>query len=333
LMQNLPINLRTSMEAYREVSENGPKYRAYLRQGGSFMYPDRLLRDFTGQLMKSLGTDPKNGPLIARAFGELDPRKFFDRVYNASADSLWKWNDVMMMQGYLEKEARGMSRQEAMRQTEAHIPSYRIPSRVLDSRALSQILRSPLLSFARYDYGRLASYGAAIKDLVGKDSTLKDRAHAIDQFAMLGIIMIAYDQLGDNVAKWLTQNPNASAIRLGSATIPGMIMDAWSGEADARGPLANLFHLSPVIELAPQIAANTNLFTRQDLAKDPKEALSVAVGQLSPAKQVMDVTRDKNPKTWHEVLWAQLGIKDPTPEEVEKKEKRKQKRLAEREAK
>jgi hypothetical protein len=333
LMKNLPVNLRTSVEAYREVSNMGPKYRAYLRDGGSFMYPDRLLGEFNGNLLKALGKDPQAGGMIAKAFGYANPIEMTKRLYKISGDSLWKWNDVFMMQGYLEKEARGMQRDEAMRKTEAHVPNYRIPSRVLDSRALAAILsENGPLSFARYDYGRLKSYGETIRDLVGKDHSLADRGHALDQLAMLGVIMVAYDQLGDKVAKWLTGNDQASMARLGSATIPQMIMDAWSGEADKRTPVVNLFHLSPVFELLPQVVANKDLYTGQDWAKTPGDAAMKTAQQFSPVKLASDVVRERNPTSPASVFWAQIGIKDPSPDSVEKKEKRKEKRLQEREA-
>lgn len=328
LMRNLPTNLRTSLEAYREVSGNGPKFRAYLREGGAFMYPDRLLGDFHNQVIKAIG-EGKEGEAMAKAFGYSNPMEMTRRLYKASADSLWKWNDIFMMQGYLEKEARGMTREKAMVETEKHIPNYRVPPRVLGSRALTKIMTSPLITaFARYDYGRLRSYGETIKSIVGRDVPLSERAHALDQLAMLGVIMVGYDQLADPVAQYVTGNPNAKAMRFGSATIPQMIHDAWTGEADLSNPVRKLFHLSPVMQLLPQVEANKQLYSGKDFAKDVPDLAKNLGAALNPIKQMQQMEEGK--MTGEQFFWANLGIQSPTDEEVEKKEKRKEKRLSDR---
>ena len=328
LMSNAKINIRTSLEAYKEVSNLGPKYRAYLREGGAFMYPDRVLGDFTARVTKEIGSSPQ-APKIANAFGFPNVDAMIGTIYKMSADSLWKWNDVFMMQGYLEKEARGMPRDKAMQQTERHIPSYRVPGRVLKSRDLSQIMTNPaLISFGRYDYGRLLSYGETLKDAFGPNMSNAERAHAMDQLLMLGVIMVAYDQLADPVARWVTGNPGAKAVRYGSATIPQMIIDAWTGEADKWHPIGNLFHSSPAVQLLTELPNNKDAFTGKDLGKTlPEGAMSVAENML-PIKQMNQTEKGK--MTPEQFFWAQIGIQSPSEEQTLKKEQRKARRLLER---
>lgn len=329
-MAKLPQTFAKSVEAYREVSSLGPKYLAYLREGGGLMYPDTLLGDFSGQVLKAIGSKPEVGP-VAKAFGYANPAEMVKRLYEASRQTLWKCNDIMMMQAYLAKEAGGMSKADAIKQVEKHIPNYRLPERVLGSRPLQQILASPTFTtFGRYDYGRLASYGNMAKDLLGKDSTIKDRAHALDQLAMLAVMgTIVYPQILDKFAQALTGNPNAEFTRFGASTIPTLLAKVWNGEELAGTALGKMFHLSPMIELLPQVATNRDLHTGGTFAHTPQEAVGKMASHVAPVNMMQQGETGK--QSVEQMFWAALGIKSPTDAQVEKRKAYLEKQQAEME--
>lgn len=320
LATNVPGNISAGITAYKEVSNLGPKYLAYLKEGGGLMYPDTLLSDFTGQVLNAIGSKEHLAPM-ARAMGYANPIEMVKKVYGASRQSLWKWNDIIMMQGYLVKEAKGMSKIEAMKEVEKHIPNYRLPERVLGSRVLQKVLADPTFTtFGRYDYGRLASYGNMVKELIGKDSSIKDRAHALDQMAMLGLMgVVVYPMMLDTFAQALTGNKNAQWTRFGSAAIPSLLYDVWQGKELLSNVPSRMFHVSPMIELIPQIMSNKDLHTGGAFAHDPQEMLAKAASHIAPVNLMQQQEAGK--QTPQQILYNAIGIRSPTDEQLAKKEK------------
>src|SRR5712664_1761114 len=196
---------KTVGPAWKAVVTQDSNYLKFMHEGAGLMYPNVILRDFSEKVMQQLGQAPDMGP-VARAFGYANPAEMVRRIYALSRKTLWAGNDVIMMQAYFEKQLQGASVQGAIRQVEKHIPNYRIPDRVLGSRTISQVLQSPFFTaFGRYDYGRLASYGAMIKDAVGKNSSVGARAKALDQMSMLAVMgLVVYPIVLDKVAQAIT---------------------------------------------------------------------------------------------------------------------------------
>lgn len=320
LATNVPGNISAGITAYKEVSNLGPKYLAYLKEGGGLMYPDTLLSDFTGQVLNAIGSKEHLAPM-ARAMGYANPIEMVKKVYGASRQSLWKWNDIIMMQGYLVKEAKGMSKIEAMKEVEKHIPNYRLPERVLGSRVLQKVLADPTFTtFGRYDYGRLASYGNMVKELIGKDSSIKDRAHALDQMAMLGLMgVVIYPMMLDTFAQALTGNKNAQWTRFGSAAIPSLLYDVWQGKELLSNVPSRMFHVSPMIELIPQIMSNKDLHTGDAFAHDPQEMLAKVASHIAPVNLMQQQEAGK--QTPSQIFYNAIGIRSPTDEQLAKKEK------------
>ena len=316
---SLPSQLKTGIEAYKEVTNYGPKYLIYMREGAGLMYPDTVLGDFTQQVLKAVGTKPEMG-MVAKAFGYANPLEMAKRLYEASRQFLWRWNDILMMQGYLMKERSGLSLPEAISTVEKHIPNYRLPERVLGSRGLQKVLGDPAFTtFGRYDYGRLASYGNMIKDILGKDPSLKDRAHALDQVAMLAVMStLVYPAVMDTIAQNLTGNKNAEFTRFGASTIPTLAYNVWQGKELGLNAIGKMFHVSPVIELAAQGLTNRDLFSGGAFAHTPSEALKKVAKNIAPVNMMDQQAEGK--QSLEQMFWSALGIKSPTDEQKEKKD-------------
>ena len=170
----------------------------------------------------------------------------------------------------------------------------------------------------RYDYNRLSSYGHMARDLVSKDSTIKDKLHALDQIAMLGLVtFVLYPALGDTLAQTLTGNKNATMTRFGASTIPEFLHHVWKGDESPMSTLGHLFHVSPMINLLGELGANKDLRTGGTFAHNPAEATQKIAGQLAPVNMMMQEQQGK--QSVSQLLWAALGVKSPTDEQVEKK--------------
>jgi hypothetical protein len=92
--------------------------------------------------------------MIGNATGhDVGVRDLVKVIYDGASRTLWWANDVPMMQRVLEIERKGMATREAIREAEKHMPNYRIPTEVMNSRAFSQLLQEPAFTvFSRYQH-------------------------------------------------------------------------------------------------------------------------------------------------------------------------------------
>src|SRR5262249_7820261 len=157
----------------------GPRYQEMLREGSGMIYGGVKTRDTYDFLARKAGIDIARDPgRWLSILRKIDPR--LANTLNAPADLvswfygkmrnvLWYANDVFMMQRVMELQRKGMGIREAIKEAEKHIPNYRLPSEIMGSRIMSEVMGNPnLLMFNRYHYGVFNSYANMIKDAVGK---------------------------------------------------------------------------------------------------------------------------------------------------------------------
>lgn len=219
--------------AIRAVTTQNADYRRLLREGSGMLYGSVKNADFYRNVAKLTGMDIQRNPArwdpIARAFG-VGPSDLIRMVYEGSSKVLWWANDVFMMQRVLELERKGMSTAKAIEEAEKHIPPYRVPPEVFNSRAVSQAVQDPaFLIFGRYHYGQLSSYANMVKDL-GTGSR-EQKFEAMGNLLALGILTyVVYPFIYDNVAKLITGDSDAKARRAGPSTIPHALDDLYDGK-------------------------------------------------------------------------------------------------------
>ena len=276
-----PRLMRTTIRAAKAVTEQSDEYLRFVKEGAGLMYPNVLLNDFSEKVLSRLGHQPEMG-LVAKAWGYVSPTEMVKRIYAFSRKSLWAANDILMMQAYLEEEM--IRPEKAIAEVEKHIPNYKVPDVVLGQRMISQALNSPVIAaFGRYDYGRMRSYGEMAKGLLGKDKTIKDRAKALDQIAMLTFTgAVVYPLLLDNVAKALTGNPNAEATRFGASTIPYLLYSYLHGKKQFSQVLASAFPVGMALKSSIELVSNRDLYTGKHLIEDYKDFADYVAKQLSP---------------------------------------------------
>jgi hypothetical protein len=305
---DLPSTVKTAIAAHREVTQMGPLYRKAVKEGAGLIYPSVALRDFSETMINKLGTAPEMG-MVAKAWGYANPVNMVKAIYQHSAKSLWSWNDVIMMHAYMSHMAEGQALPTAIREVEKHIPNYRVPDQVMGSRLLGQSLQSPgVTAFGRYDYGRLASYGNMVKDLIGRDSSIGERAKALDQMAMLAVSSFIIYPAIDNLVRGITGNEHAGIRRFGAATVPEAIQKFAQGDSNWGMLMGTVMPLSPAMKVPVELATGRDTFTGKNIAD---EKLRYGMQQLAPTGQIYNAFMNPK-KSATEVLANQMGINIPS---------------------
>jgi hypothetical protein len=311
LTVDLPSTMKTAIAAHNDVMTMSPLYREAIKSGAGLMYPALATRNFAENMAKELGTAPEMTG-VAKAWGYANPAAMVKAIYAHSAKSLWSWNDVIMMHAYRTHMDAGQSLPEAIKEVEKHIPNYRLPSEIAGSRALSQIMQT-VPTFARYDYGRLASYGNMVKDLIGRDSSIADRAHALDQMAMLAVSSAVIYPAMDAAIRKVTGNNDASIRRFGADSVPQAIYKFSTGQSGYSQLMGSTLSLSPALRIPTEIMTGKDTFTGEKL--NTGKAIGRYIGEVIPpaglAEQVVS-----GRKGLGEVAAAQVGINLPSQKEV-----------------
>lgn len=333
----------SAYEAIKSVMTQGKDYQDYLRSGASLPGADIAAQKFQKELIRAMGEEAQKNPkefgALAKVFGYANPVALIKGVYSASNKALWSVSDMIALTRIKELEKSGLTRAAAIKEAERGIPNYRIPSQVLGKRSVSQVLQNPALSmFGRYQYGRMRSYGETMKDLLGKDKTIKDRAKALDQIAMMGFMMYVSYPLLNKAAQEMTGNTNAEVTYPGAVAIPHALGEVARGNRTFGQALGSAF--SPgVLSTPAEIISNTHLGTGKDVyqPKDVEDLIggpdrakagerilydtgSLIANKFAPIQEIIDVV--KGDKTKKQLLEEQIGIKDPSDDKMKKKKRR-----------
>jgi hypothetical protein len=261
-------------------------------------------------------------------------------VYQFARRTTWLSNDVFFMQSVFAKEARGMSRAQAIAETAKHIPDYRIPSRVLGQKWVADVMRNNLVTmFSAYHYGMLKSYGQMFKEAFGgawqatkgvKEGAqgkgwqgvtegMQRSAKGLDHIAALGLITFGAYKAVDEILKKITGDPNARMRRAGAATIPDALSRVWQGKMEP-GDLA-----TAVITPAAGSERLYELLRDRDFRSgekifDPHDTMAdismdiggFLAGSLGPVQQYQRFHQEQNPMG--KFLWSLAGVTFPKSE-------------------
>lgn len=327
---------RAMIRAIRAVATQNEDYMRVLRSGASLPYSDLLTRDLHKALVAKLGeavkTQPEAWQRVATIFGYANPINMIKGIYGASSRALWSATDALHLASIFEEMDKGLSLEKAIKHVEEHQPNYRIPGQVMGSRFASEVLQNPLFTmFGRYQYNRLASYGNMVRQLVAR-VPMAERAEALDKLAMLGfMVFVAYPAL-DEVAKKLTGNPNASVERPGASKVPQTVIEAVKGERTIPESVRSVFSPGPIFDTAPELINGNYGYSGQpvlrldDLKRGDEQFLYDLfrwIGtKIQPLGMVSSAIEGRqSPKQQLERMFL---LKDPTPEQVENKERWKQ---------
>jgi hypothetical protein len=304
-----------------------------LRSGASLPYARNITRDVHNTLISKLGEDVAANPgawkHIATLAGKANPVELIRSLYSVSNTALWSFGDALSVARIKELEGKGMSLEKAIRETEAHMPNYRVPGQVLGQRMLSEILTHPLATmFGRYQYNRLASYMTMARDLVARDVPLKQRAETLDKLAMLGVLLTVYYPMLDKAWQAITSNPNAKVSRPGAMSVPQAAIDVATGEKGPAQGAQSVFSIGTIeapIELIRgkyswsglPIAYPENL-TDGHPGQFIRDLLAWVGSKLQPIGQAQRIIGGTT--TPSQFLLQQIGVSSPTEQQAAAKE-------------
>ncbi len=279
----------TSARAIDAVLHQNKDYLEMLDKGVNLVYHETTGTTLTDLLNKKMGeelsSNQKLGQVIKDAFGVINPYKF-------SGKATWAANDIATMQAIYEDMANGKTMDEAIHEVSKHIPNYVVPSRVLNSKELSQVMTNPNVTmFGAYHYGALKSYGEMAKSIVGNVPAM-EKVEALDKLAMLGILSLVIYPTLDQILKDITGNPNAHLRRAGPTTFPENMIKLQKGQIDVAQALQSVLTPAVGAKQGIELAFNRDLFTgdkvlhRGQVAKDLKDMAVESVAPLNSMQRV-----------------------------------------------
>ncbi len=287
--------MNTSRDAIGQVLTMGPKYRDFLREGAGMQAGDDATRNFYQTMLEAASKDITADPKVGKAMG-FNPVEVGKALYDVSHKILWNVNDMVMLQRYLELQSKGMSKRQAIAETEKWVANYRIPSQVMKSRAAAELFkRGDILKFGRYTYGKWRAIGEMARGMLRKDATPAERMDALGKVVALGVMgLIVYPAM-DKAAQMLTGNKKAKVGRGGEL---GPIDAALDPEKDVASKISSIATPAPAIQIGMEVSNNRDLFTGKHIVEPQSSPLGQAVqggeyaaGQFYPAQLGMDAMK------------------------------------------
>jgi hypothetical protein len=287
------------MKAFHEVTTLGPRYVQHLNEGSGLMYGSTKMRNFHQVLMTKAFHDILNdratwGPAM-KALGYTGVPQGVAAMMKWSRNTLWAGNDIMLLARQFELEGRGMSIRDAIKQSEEDIPNYRIPSTVMGSAALAQVLKSPnYMNFGRYKYGQIGALINMVKDMTA--GTGAGRLAATGKLMALGLLATAVATLNYGIGKMF--GDDGWSIRPPGPLSPiNAAYGLWTHQKNWAEAEASYMGLSPVLEAAGKIVGNMDIFgkplvnERSTTPGKVGEALTAAGNSWYPTQMALGMLR------------------------------------------
>jgi predicted transcriptional regulator len=334
----------TARVAWRDVGNQTQFYRDIMREGGSILGADPRNKNYFDTIQKEASKQMFGTPEMQRSMTGLAKKlgtsvgDLYNGISDASQKAMWFTRDVMYVQlvreimARQEKSGNKMTLKEAIDQAERHMPNYRLPSEVLGSRAVSQVLRDPRISmFSRYHYGMVKSLVNTIKDVNPNNlKTPEGRAHfreGVDSMLAIGVAMGVMYPLMDAMAEAVF-GEGAEQRRAGPYHLLQAGLDFTTGKKDASALIWPVFTFNPVALTLGQLGLNKKIFTGKeiyhpddDFMDKASDVAGYAAGQIPQASPLMSAAAEEGGAT--KFLARQLDIKAKTPEQIAREERAK----------
>jgi hypothetical protein len=302
--------------AIKEVITMGKDYQSMLKHGSALISGGVENADFYMAMAKKFGLEVERDPRWAQIANKvgLGVPGLVRWWYKNMNKVLWQANDIFMLQRVYELERKGMSRVQAIREAEKHIPNYRIPTEVMGSRAFAKLMSDPLTSaFGRYHYGVFNSYANMVRDLVGKNATMEQRVEAVGNLFALGSLVFVIYPMVSYAIRQLTGDDKVKKLTRGPAAVPSAILQSLP-RSEKPWQATDLYHrltpgenkqwydfLGSTITIAPALKegveqlANRDFFTGQHIEQPGEKSIvrrgvqrieHAAGGAISPIKTI-----------------------------------------------
>lgn len=284
---------------------------------------------------------------LAKRIG-MAPVDLIKGIYRFSGKATWVTNDIAMLQSAYEKQARtqGMSLKEALRETAKHIPDYRLPARMFNSRALAKLLSNPNISmFMAYHYGAAKSYGEAAKSALGIGgggggqggqppeptgasgeeggeapkgrSKAAEVAHGWEILATIGLVTFVLYPLLDKLVQELTGDKHAKLRRAGAATIPYNVYLAATKQKSIGDVVQSVATPAVQTKSAAELLVNRDFYTGRNIYDPTADAetqarqvgrfLMEAVSPISQGSRMIEGGAEARKR----FAWGLVGVAFP----------------------
>ncbi len=322
------------MQALKSVMTQDKAYRETLLEGGSLLSTKVRNNAFSEELFNKANREFSQTPefqSLAKRMG-MKPIQLYDAISKKANIAMWTVRDMMYMQLVNEKmRYQGMTRPEAIRDVERHMPSYRIPHKVMGSRALSEVLQNPNVTvFSRYHYGLVNSLKETAMDLAAirkGQAGLRDFLHGADTAAAIAVAIAVLYPLQDMIAHALSGNEDAKQRRAGPYHIFHALHGVASLEKDPMAVVSSFFTFNPMLLYGAQFIANRKLYNGQPIYNPEDSGEKIAsdikdytIGQVPQVSQALKAQKEEE-EGFTNWLMRQLDVESPTMETVMKREK------------
>jgi 2,3-bisphosphoglycerate-dependent phosphoglycerate mutase len=260
---------------------------------------------------------------IARRIG-MSPVDLVKGIYRFSGKATWVINDIAVLQSAYEKVDRGMPLKEALKETAKHIPDYRLPVRMFNSRGLAKILSNPNVSmFMAYHYGAAKSYGEAAKSALGLSEPATGRskagevAHGWELLTTIGLLTFVLYPLLDQLVREASGDEKAHLRRAGPATIPYNIYQAATKQKSVGDVIQATATPAVGTKTAVEVLANRDLYTGRNIYDPTADAetqvqqvgrkLAEAVSPIGQGSRMMEGGREGRKR----FAWSLAGVSFP----------------------
>lgn len=325
---------KTGMQALKSVMTQDKAYRETLLEGGSLLSTKVRNNAFSEELFNKANREFSQTPefqSLAKRVG-MKPIQLYEAISKKANIAMWTVRDMMYMQLINEKmQYQNMTRAEAIKDVERHMPNYRIPHKVMGSRALSEVLQNPNVTvFSRYHYGLVNSLKNTAADLAALrkgQAGLKDFLHGADTAAAIAVAIAALYPLQDMIAQWLSGNEDATVRRAGPYHIFHALHGVATLEKDPMAVVSSFFTFNPVLLQGAQFIANRKLYNGQPIYNPEDSAEKIwgditdyTIGTVPQVSQALKAQKEEDEgfKNW---MLRQLDIESPTMETVMKRDK------------
>jgi hypothetical protein len=325
---------RTGMPALKSVITQDAEFRETLKLGGSLLSAQVRNNAFAEEMFSKANREFSQTPEFQSLAKRLamKPIQLYEAISKKSNIAMWTVRDMMYMQLINEKmRYEGMTRAEAIKDVERHMPNYRIPHKVMGSRALSEVLQNPNVTvFSRYHYGLVNSLKNTAQDIAAirhGQAGLKDFLHGMDTAAAIAVAIAALYPLQDMIAQWLTGNEDATVRRAGPYHIFHALHGIATLEKDPMAVIASFFTFNPALLAGSQLIFDRKLYNGQPIYNPEDSAAKIwsditdyTLTQMPLVSQAFKAGKEEGEgfKNW---LARQIDVESPTAETVMKREK------------
>ena len=327
--------------AFKDVAEQGRFYQEVAKEGGSLLGADPRNNEVFNAMGRDYVERAVKIPAVKAALAKVgySVADFYNAWSQNSQKSMWFTRDVMYMQALREiiklNETRGtpVTTKQAIDLVQDHMPAYRLPTVIMNSRLLSKALQNPYLAvFSRYHYGVTKSIANISKELNPQNlKTTEGRQEfkdGIDRM-LATVVAMTIGYAAVDAALEVVFGPGTKMRRAGPFHLYHAVEEAVKGNKDASALLFAVFTFNPVTSTLGQLATNRQLYKNKypeiyhpnDPIEDKASDVASYLGRSIP--QAGGILRASDQDNYPGLLAKQFDVQIKTPEQIRASEKSK----------